>query len=242
MRYLKLQRTRIILLAFLVSALLLVVFPEVDLRISRLFFDGRFYLADAGWTSLMQQIASCFVVLSMAAVFTVYFVNKLLKQNLWGVDARRVLYLILVLALGAGLIVNVAFKDNFGRARPRNIEEFGGTERFTPAFVIAQGCQRNCSFSSGDGAAAFFSLALTMTLSRRRMVVAAAVGFGFLVSFARIAVGAHFFSDTVVSFFVMWIVADALHHYMRLPSPELVERRVRRNAVILTASARNESL
>jgi hypothetical protein len=35
-----------------------------------------------------------------------------------------------------------------------------------------------------------------------------------LVSFARIAVGAHFLSDTVVSFFVMLIMADSVHHYM----------------------------
>jgi hypothetical protein len=31
------------------------------------------------------------------------------------------------------------------------------------------------------------------------------------------AAGAHFLSDTVVSFFLMLIVADVLHHYMLLP-------------------------
>jgi hypothetical protein len=35
-----------------------------------------------------------------------------------------------------------------------------------------------------------------------------------LISVSRLASGAHFFSDIVVSFFVMLVVADALHHYM----------------------------
>jgi hypothetical protein len=34
------------------------------------------------------------------------------------------------------------------------------------------------------------------------------------------AAGAHFFSDCVVSFFVMLILADALFYYMILPEPE----------------------
>jgi lipid A 4'-phosphatase len=226
LRYLRLQRTRMILAAFLASALLLAAFPEVDLNISRLFFDGRFYLAEESWTRLLHKSVGYFVILSMASVSAIFVLNRFSKRNLWGIDGKKLLYLFLVLALGAGLIVNVIFKDNFGRARPRNVEEFGGAQTFTPAFVIARSCERNCSFSSGDGAAAFFSLALTIALSRRRSIAAAAVGFGVAVSLARIASGAHFFSDTV---------ADALRHYMRLPSPEVVSRRLRRKAALLPA-------
>jgi lipid A 4'-phosphatase len=235
LRYLRLRRTRLILAAFLASALLLVALPEIDLNISRLFFDERFHLAQARWTRMLHESVGYFVASSMALVFAVYALNRLSGRKFWAIDGRKLLYLFLVLALGAGLIVNVIFKDNFGRARPRNVEEFGGVQQFTPAFVIAQGCERNCSFSSGDGAAAFFSLGLVMALSRRRAAVAAAVGFGVTVSFARIASGAHFFSDTVVSFFVMLIVADALRHYMRLPSPEIVPRRLKRKPALLPA-------
>ena len=100
-------------------------------------------------------------------------------------------------------------------------------------FVITPGCNRNCSFSSGDGAGAFFAMALTFALSRRRAVAAAAIGFGALVSFSRVAVGAHFFSDVLVSFFVMLIVADVLHHYMLSPKAMTVEQVSRRRAGIL---------
>ncbi|MDI9597967.1 MAG: phosphatase PAP2 family protein [Acidobacteriota bacterium] len=117
--------------------------------------------------------------------------------------------------LGAGIIVNVALKDNFGRARPRNAVPFGGGQEFTPAFVVSDQCTTNCSFSSGDGAGAFFTLALARALGRKRALLGA-VAYGCLVSFARIAAGAHFLSDIVVSFFVMWLTADALHFYMLL--------------------------
>ena len=60
-----------------------------------------------------------------------------------------------MLVLGAGLVVNGILKDDFGRARPRDIEAFGGSSQFTPAFVVSHECDRNCSFSSGDGAGAF---------------------------------------------------------------------------------------
>jgi membrane-associated PAP2 superfamily phosphatase len=53
-----------------------------------------------------------------------------------------------------------------------------------------------------------------MALSRKRAMFVAGIGLGSLVSLSRVASGAHFFSDTVVSFFVMLIVADVLYHYM----------------------------
>ena len=223
MNYLKTPRARIILLCFLMSSLLLVALPEIDLLISGLFFKDRFYLADQGWTKLLHEGVGGFIVLSMVAVIGIYAFNKFAKRNVGGIDGRKVLYLFLVLALGAGVIVNVVFKDNFGRVRPRDVQEFGGSRHFTPAFVMTSGCKRNCSFSSGDAAGAFFALAFALALSRRRAVTAAAVGFGVAVSFSRVAIGAHFLSDTVVSFFVMLIVADALYFYMFVPIPETVE-------------------
>lgn len=218
MNYLKLRRAQIALACFLLSSVLLVTFSDVDIRISRLFFDNGFHLADQGWARLLHEAVGCLIVVSTGSVIGIYLFNRFSNRTLGGVDGRKVLYLLLVLILGAGLIVNVVLKDNFGRPRPRDIEEFGGSKRFAPAFVIGSACKRNCSFSSGDGAGAFYYLAFFIA-SRRRAVAVAAVGFGVSVSFARIASGAHFFSDTVVSFFVMLIVADVLHYYILLPKP-----------------------
>lgn len=216
MSYLKLTRTRVILACFLVSSLLLLLFPRIDIGISGLFFDHGFYLEGQRWKTWFQDGVLYFLCLSMLSVFGVYVSNRLSKRNLCGIDGRKALYLVAVLLLGAGLIVNAGLKDHFGRARPRDVAEFGGSKHFTPAFVISHECDSNCSFSSGDGAGAFFSLALALALSRKRAILLAAVAFGSVVSLYRIAAGAHFFSDCVVSFFVMLIVADCLYYYMIL--------------------------
>jgi lipid A 4'-phosphatase len=212
--YFRLPRSRAILGSFLVVSLLLAAFPAIDLRTSRVFYDNGFNMAFQGWTQLLHASVTWFVAGSLGTIATVYAWNRLFRQTFLGVDGRKMAYLVLVLALGAGLVVNSGFKDGFGRARPRDIVEFGGSAQFTPAFAVSSNCSRNCSFSSGDSAGAFFALALAVAARRRRAATAAAVGYGVLVSAARIASGAHFLSDTVVSFFVMLIVSDALHHLM----------------------------
>lgn len=214
MTYLQLPRTQTILGCFLASSLLLVQFSWIDISISRLFFDNGFYLEGRAWRRVFREGLVYFLCLSLVSIVGIYVFNRFSRQHLFGIDGRKVFYVFLVLILGAGLIVNAVFKENFGRARLRDVEEFGGDQQFTPAFVISQECDNNCSFSSGEGAAAFYSLALAAALSRKRLGSLIAFAFGSMVSVYRIASGAHFFSDSVVSFFVMLIATDALYYYM----------------------------
>jgi lipid A 4'-phosphatase len=225
MRYLRLARSRAILACFAAASLLLVAFPRIDIYVSRMFFDNGFYLQQQWWTTLAHESMGSFLCISMIAVVGLYVWNKLAKRNLCGVDGKRVVYLILVLIVGAGLIVNVVLKDNFGRARPRDIAEFGGSQLYTPPFVASNACHRNCSFSSGEAAGGFFAVAVAWALGRRRALVVAGVGLGAFVSFCRVATGAHFFSDTVVSFFVMLLVADVLYCYLLSAEGEMLEER-----------------
>jgi lipid A 4'-phosphatase len=222
MRYLRTFRAGLVVLSFLASSLLLVAFPEIDLIVAALFFDNGFTLTEQSWTRLLHEAVGVSIAVSMLAVVGTYAFNRLCKQNVCGIDGRKILYLFLVLILGAGLLVNATLKDNFGRVRPRDVQEFGGSRHFTPAFVVTDGCVRNCSFSSGDAAGAFFFLAFA--LGRRRAVAMAAVTFGVAVSFSRIAIGAHFLSDTVVSFFIMLLVSDVLYFYMFVPADEPVRQ------------------
>lgn len=216
MNYLRLQRCRVIVGSFLLFAVFILAFPGVDLQIAGVFHDGHTFLKDQWWQKLLQDGLVYFLGISFGAVVAVYLWNRLFGTNIGNVDGRRVVYLLLVGIIGAGLIVNVAFKNNVGRARPRDVAEFGGTRHFTPPFIPANQCRTNCSFSSGDAAGAFFAIALATALSQRRRYLAAAIGFGIVVSIARISAGAHFFSDTVTSFFVMLIVSDVLFHYLVL--------------------------
>jgi lipid A 4'-phosphatase len=231
MQYLKLGRSQIILASFVLFSLVVAVYPAIDITISRLFFHGHFP-RDQWWQSLLHDSLNWFLGLSLGTVVALYAFNRFFKRKICNVDGRRVAYLFLVLAIGAGLIVNVGLKDNFGRARPRDVAEFGGPRQFTPAFAMSHECRTNCSFSSGDAAGGFFSLALVFALvrRRRRAALVAAVMIGGIESLARISSGAHFFSDTVVSFFVMLIVADVLYFYLVM-SP--AERKATRPVVAL---------
>ena len=68
--------------------------------------------------------------------------------------------------LGSGIIANWYFKDQWGRARPVHITEFGGDKIFTQAFVKSDQCERNCSWISGESSAAFSFLVGTLILKK----------------------------------------------------------------------------
>ena len=219
MSYLKLPRVQRIAALFAITSLSLMLFPDLDLRVSSFFFDSRgFHFAASWWAVALHESVGYFICAALAAVVGIYWFNRFANRNVYGVDAKVVGYILLVLILGPGLVVNAVLKNGFGRARPRNVVQFGGVQQFTPAFVIADECATNCSFSAGDSSGAFFSFALVLALSRRRASIVAAAVYGGLVSFSRIASGAHFLSDTIVSFFVMWITADALYYFMLVRS------------------------
>lgn len=218
MSYWKLPRAQCMVALFAISSLSLVLFPNVDLRVSSLFSgSGGFPLKGSWWATAIHASVGFFVCAALATVVGIYWFNRSARRRVCRVDAKVVGYVFLVLILGAGLITNAALKNGFGRARPRNIVPFGGEQQFTPAFVVSKECATNCSFPSGDSSAAFFSFAVALALSRRRASIVAAAAYGGLVSLSRIATGAHFLSDTVVSFFVMWIAADGLHHFLLTP-------------------------
>jgi lipid A 4'-phosphatase len=224
MSYLKLHRSRILLASFLAASLLLGALPSIDIQISRWIVDTSPGSLVRFWEKVFHRGMGYLLGASMAVVGALYVFNKRARKRYFDVDGRKVLVLFLALVVGVGLIVNVILKDHFGRARPRDIQEFGGSKQFTPAFVLSRECDKNCSFSSGEAAAGFYALSLAMVLSRRRFYIVAACAFGCLASYFRVAAGAHFFSDVVVSFFVMLLVTDVLRHYLMEPPPNDASR------------------
>jgi len=153
-----------------------------------------------------------------------------------GIDGRVAVYLLLSLALGPGLVVNTVLKDHWGRARPSQIEAFGGTRQFTPALLPAHQCPRNCSFPAGHPAMGFYLVSFALLIPerrRRRAAIGATVAAGSLIGLARMAQGAHFLSDVVFSGLIVTgislllhraiIANDALAHWAarHRPSPQV---------------------
>jgi lipid A 4'-phosphatase len=209
--------------ALLASLALFYWLPQVDLFVSGLFYDPVRGFTLASWPPLQDFTRSIrwiawailLVVLAGAAWL------RLVRRPLWRFDRDALIFLVAALAIGPGILVNTVLKDHWGRARPYQIEAFGGERQFTPAPLLADQCNRNCSFVSGHAALGFslVMFAFLMPGGRKRCIaLAAALSFGALIGLARIAAGHHFLSDVVDAgllvvgttwFFHWWLVKHA---------------------------------
>ncbi len=212
MNYIKQTHSQILWITFLLSSFIFIAFPHLDIQISRLFYNNGFYLKGSWWEAALYKSVKPFLIITLLGLTGLWLFNKFSHKNILGINGKKTAFFFLVLLIGSGIIVHVVFKNHFGRPRPVHITEFSGSKIFTPAFVISNGCDRNCSFSSGHSSAAFAALALAMLFKYRKTALTIAFIYGSLVSLARIAAGGHFFSDNVVSFFVMAITTDIFYY------------------------------
>ncbi len=178
-----------------------VFWPQLDLAVSGLFADGSegFFLRGCPVLTGLGKIAFWGARALAAAFGLAALIAFFRKKPLVFLSSKKWFFLLLCLLVGPGLLANVVFKDNWGRARPREVAEFGGSKIFSPALVLSDQCKRNCSFVSGDGAFGFFLPSFAYVVSRRRSrsVFWAGMGVGVIFGGARILLGAHFLSDVL---------------------------------------------
>lgn len=197
----------------------LVVLPGIDLATSALFYragDG-FFLGDWAPFRLVHDHLSAVVTAYVVAVTAALLASLALRRKVLGLSPRAASFLLLALALGPGLTVNTIFKDHWGRARPAQIVQFGGTQKFTPAFVPSDQCRRNCSFPAGDPAMGFYLVSAALlagSATARRNGVIAAVATGAALGVVRLAQGGHFLSDVVASGFFVGGISWGLYRLM----------------------------
>jgi lipid A 4'-phosphatase len=215
------KRSRLSQLAFLLGsaglALFFVLAPGIDLRVSGLFYDSArgFYLNGAFWVQFFYRLIPPLTVAIALGLLALLAYNLIGRRALGPFNTRVVLFLLAALAVGPGLVVQTVFKDHWGRARPRDIVEFGGDKTFTPAFVISDQCDRNCSFVAGHPSVPFYLMAFALIARRRRYALfAGAITFGALVGLGRIVQGAHFLSDVVFSGIFVFLVVYLLFRFV----------------------------
>lgn len=215
-------------LAGMLATIVFVSFPGIDLWIARLFADENNRFALAGNESLraINDLVSYFCALVIVASGAGLAITLRLRRALFGVSAAAFGFVLSAMIVGPGLLANAVFKEHWGRARPRQLVEFGGAADFTPALVIADQCHSNCSFVSGDPSVAFATLAIALLVpTHQRLWISASFVLGFAIGLVRMAQGAHFLSDVAfagifVGLAVMvlklvivdgrWGIADAL--------------------------------
>lgn len=211
---------RAFLLSILVlGALLAVVMlsnPSIDLMAARALKAGCAGTGKwcTGWSvegprrlliALFMMGCIAASLLGMAAIYW--------RKHWTALDLARCWFLVAVLVIGPGLVANAIFKDNWGRARPREVVELGGTKPFTPPLLPATSCSRNCSFVSGE-ASSMFALFLAPALllpGIRITLIGMAVCLGMAAGAIRMMQGAHFLSDVLFAGVFMALTVGLLH-------------------------------
>jgi lipid A 4'-phosphatase len=198
-------------LALLVAALAFTMFPQIDLRVSRAFYlSGEGFVGQRiGWLQTVRLAFLWFFWAYVGLTLAALVLTRLRRRKWLRLGFGQWVLVAVCLGVGPGLIANVALKNHWGRARPNQIVEFGGSNVFTPALVPARQCVSNCSFVSGEAASAFipfYAMALAVPQGS-----AALVGLGTLVGLAaglvRLAQGGHFASDIVFGGLLMALTA-----------------------------------
>ncbi|MBK1666346.1 phosphoesterase [Rhodospirillum rubrum] len=187
----------------LALVLVFVAFPGIDLGFSGLFYEGArgFFPARGPFWGFMVKATPWLAYGPLIYLTLVWLGGRLVGLAFTRLDGRRLGFLYASLLLGPALLVNLIFKETWGRARPSQILEFGGQARFTPAWMMADQCLSNCSFTSGHASLGYWTTALALLVPPpgRVWAMTAALAFGTAVGLSRIAVGGHFLSDTVFS-------------------------------------------
>lgn len=205
-------------------AALFTSFPGIDLWFAKLFIvDDGFLWAGTPtghffkeFINKLTNLLGMAVFLPLVASFWPVFANVLKPFRV------GLIYLAVTLLAGPGLVVNALLKEFWGRARPQDVMELGGDHFFTPAFLVTDQCQTNCSFVSGDAAIAYslFAFALLLPQPMRAPAARLALLFGFLIGLTRMAQGKHFLSDIVMP--GVFVVLISLFFYQLI-----IERRYR---------------
>lgn len=187
--------------------------PGLDLVVTHWIYDAGGFIG-AGVAARGARLffrVTPFVILANFAI--PYLLAKAGVAMPWAPDGRKVWFLALSIAIGPGLIVNLAMKDHLHRPRPIQVLEFGGHDEFRPWYRFDGACKKNCGFPSGEASTGFWMVApaLLVPAPLTAPAVAAAVVFGVATSALRIAFGGHFLSDVLFGGLIALIVVFAVH-------------------------------
>ena len=202
----------------MLAAFVFLAFPEIDLSISRAFHvhRGTFFGQPLGWVQALRKSFLVVFYLSIATSLAGLVITRGSARSWLHLSNTQWLFLAICLAMGPGILTNVALKDHWGRARPKQVTEFGGTKMFSPPLIPTDQCANNCSFVSGEAASIFMPFYAAGLVVPQWTAILFAVGTlcGLAAGFVRVAQGAHFLSDVIFAGVFMAMTAVLVHRAM----------------------------
>ncbi len=156
-------------------------------------------------------ITGSLAVTGVALLITGVMREKSRQLRLYGT------FILLCVIIGPGLIINLVLKDHWGRARPRQLVEFGGSSEYSQPLVPFQAGGK--SFPCGHCSVGYLYGAGWWMWRRshpRRAAASLATGLvmGTLLGIGRMTDGGHYLSDAVWSALIALGIAHVLYYYV----------------------------
>jgi len=227
-----------------VAGMTFALYPELELRIARPFYEivdaynNVFQLRIDPLLAWVRDIAIWISIMLIALPVAALAIKIIFPKRRLLISGRAILFLISTLALGPGLLVNGVLKEHWGRPRPIEITQFGGTEHFVSWWDPRGTCDKNCSFVSGDVAGAVWTMAPAALVPPqwRALAYGASLALGIGIAAIRVMQGGHFVSDTifagVFTFLIIWIAYGLIYRWPRTRlSDAAIERAIERVAI-----------
>lgn len=206
---------------FTVVGIIFLLFPQIDIIVSSLFYHNGFDKYYLPYIIIYKGVG---IIAGLSfIILVVLFILSFLGKYYRDLTRKKLLFLLLAIILGPGLMVNTILKDNWGRARPNKIIQFGGEATYTPPLIISKECNKNCSFVCGHASAGFVIVALAFLFKRReKEIFITSLFAGFFIGLVRVAQGGHFLSDVIFSFFFTYLTIRLLYYFMFRNSDESI--------------------
>jgi membrane-associated PAP2 superfamily phosphatase len=223
-----------------VAGLVFGLMPALDLRVAAVFHA----VADANGNAFAWRLSPTLMVVHNIALKAGFILLvPVVAAIVWKliaprrrmlISARASVFLILTMLLGPGLLVNVALKDHWGRPRPIDVTQFGGSEHFVPWWDPRGDCPNNCSFVSGDVSTTAWTFAPAALVPGPWQPLAFAGAFALTAFMAaiRVMAGAHFPSDVifagVFSYLLIWLAYALIYRWPTRLDEKVLEERLAR--------------
>jgi membrane-associated PAP2 superfamily phosphatase len=214
----------------LILSVIFLLFPRLDIAFSGLFYDGTGFPMERLPAFIALRALGNDITRIVVVVLLLVLILKLAfpdQRSL--IPPRDTLFVAGTLIVGPGIIVNLIFKNNWGRPRPTDVTVFGGDHPFVGAWHMSDACASNCSFVSGEGSSAIWlvTLAVLLPLAWRRPALRTLIVLAALLSLNRIAMGGHFLSDVLLAWaMTLAVIAVAYRFLYVTPPPALDDERL----------------
>ncbi len=188
--------------------ILLSVGPTLDIYLSSLFYYGKnqfllqsYYDVTVLFRKILLRLVIIYILI--LPIISIFFPIKQLYFG-YKFNLKDLGFLWFSVFLNIVIVVNLVFKNSWGRARPDDVLQLGGTENFTAWFEISDACSKNCSFVSGD-AAVGFSIIIFYFLIKKNIFFWLSLIFGLSFGGIRILEGGHFISDVLGGMLIVYL-------------------------------------